>query len=270
MDEQRQVFDVMGVAPTRKQLTQITRSALTSIFAEMSEMLLLKVRQLRLVQSDLRMEQQWVDELRVAKDPARVKQLVDLLEQANMKEIEQLSFKNLAPEVREEMLMASAYDDEYAATRDKTGSFWYYFCCLSGGSDKCGAVWTSKEWLRLHPQAWATKQRWYCGACNARFRASWGVLVQIVLGQSLYYVRAACPDKEALDARALVHQRRYASARTPQALFEAIPQVPPQQSSMLRAVDPNRGHFKLTDVAAFLRLPEFDWDQVWTFAAGGQ
>ena len=61
------------------------------IFALMAEFLLLKSRQLQLLQGKLKDEQGLLEELRVCKDLARVKELVAALQKANSEEIQQLS-----------------------------------------------------------------------------------------------------------------------------------------------------------------------------------
>ena len=94
------------------------------------------------------------------------------------------------------------------------------------------------------------------------------MLVEVRQGANVYYMRADCPDAEVLDARAMYFEKKYASARTPAALFATIPSIPPTVTDVIAPVDVDAGRYRLVSTAWCKELPVFKWGDIWSFASG--
>jgi hypothetical protein len=129
-------------------------------------------------------------------------------------------------------------------------------------------LWTSKSWLTKFEDPNAPRQRWRCGTCGANYKAGWGVLVQVRLAGSpgIYYMKAEVPDPDALDARALMFEKKNPQLKTAAQIYAAVPTVAPTLTEMVLPVCPEKGGFKLASHSAFEALPDWSWDQIWTFA----
>ena len=59
---------------------------------------------------------------------------------------------------------------------------YYYLCRARGGwaGRMCGAATPSEFWIRGDEVPGATRERWYCLACNSRYRESFGVIVEML------------------------------------------------------------------------------------------
>ena len=119
---------------------------------------------------------------------------------------------------------------------------------------------------RYPGQAWHKGQRWYCSPNQHRYYAKFGVVVEIRKGADIYYLRAECPDQEALDARALLHEKKYGSKLTPAELYAKIPIVAPTVTQFVEVVDASKGEYHWTSKEALACLPSFKWDDIFTFA----
>ena len=258
--EIKESFAMLGVVKSKREIHQISRSFMCELFAELSEFMVLKIRQLELVNIKNQEHQKYIDELKDCREPARVKELVELIEANCQKDIPQLSFQG-----RPEMLYASAYADQMTAC--KGGHYRYYFVCIGkdGAQVYCMSMFASKEWLRLHDtEAWTAGQRWYC-RCGTKYKAGTGVIVEVMRGPSLYYMRAKCPDAETLDVRAMKHERDFGGHLTAAALYARLPVLRPSTSELVSAVDLKTGHFRFKSYEDFMALPMMQWDDIFQF-----
>jgi hypothetical protein len=66
---------------------------------------------------------------------------------------------------------------------------WYYVCTAGGAwaGRMCGTATPSELWIRGDQVPGSTRERWYCPACNSRYRESFGVVIEI-LGLSTPHV----------------------------------------------------------------------------------
>ena len=126
----------------------------------------------------------------------------------------------------------------------------------------------SKEWRRLieTEEAWTAGQRWYC-PCYTKYKAGFGVIVQVQKGHSTYYMKAECPDWTTLDVRALKHQKEYGNISAAE-LYARLPIVRPAVTEL---VVPHRWYantFQFRSEEEFDELPTFEWDDIFRFASG--
>ena len=92
------------------------------------------------------------------------------------------------------------HTDEWFA--DDNTAFRTYYVCLAGGSVwPCATVIRSDVWQRLHPDMSTTKQRWYCTECHAKYKTSFGVLIEMVLRDMCLYALADFPPHHIEDAK---------------------------------------------------------------------
>ena len=259
-DVLKETYEMLGVHKTKRELHQISRSFMTQLFEELSEMLVLKARQLQLIEVMTTEHQAYITELRDCRDPVRVKELVDLIELHCQRDIPQLSFQG-----RGDMLYASAYSDQMTAC--KGGHFRYFFVCIGkdGGGTRCLSMFASKEWARLHQvEAWTPGQRWYC-RCGTRYRGGNGVIVEVMRSGALHYMRAECPNEDVLDVRAMKMEKEFGGSLSPAALFARIPIIRPSTSELVSAIDVATGHFKFRSWPDYEKLPQMAWDDIFTF-----
>ena len=260
--EIKESFAMLGVSKSKREIHQISRSFMCELFAELSEFMVLKIRQLELQHIKNAEHQKYIDELKDCREPVRVKELVELIEANCQKDIPQLSFQG-----RPEMLYASAYADQMTAC--KGGHYRYYFVCIGkDGSQKyCMSMFASKEWLRLHDtEAWTPGQRWYC-RCGTKYKAGTGVIVEVMRAGALYYMHAKCPDAETLDVRAMKHERDFGGHLTAAALYARLPVLRPSTSELVSAVDLAIGHFRFRSYEDYKELPTMQWDDIFQFVS---
>ena len=261
-DNIRSTYEALGIVAGKHQIYHLARGFMTTLFSEMSSMILLKRDQMRASAKDHAACQALIEELRTCTDPQRVVILVAAIDkQMEVDGIQQLSFGGSA-----EHLNASAYADEWVSCRD--GHFRHYFLCCAGGSQyPCHVMMTSKSWEQRYPgEAWHKGQRWYCSPNKHRYYGKFGVIVEIRKGAEIFYLRAECPDQEVLDARALLHEKQYGKKLTPAELYAKIPIVPPTLTSLVEEVDAAKGEYHWTSPAALTTMPFFKWDDIFTFA----
>ena len=69
-----------------------------------------------------------------------------------------------------------------------------YYTCQSGGEGyECLTVITSKAWRRRFEDPLATKQRWKCTWCGAKYKTWMGVIIEIKKDGVFYYLKAEIP-----------------------------------------------------------------------------
>ena len=160
---------------------------------------------------------------------------------------------------------AADYTDEWFNEGGK--AFRTYYVCLAGGTVyTCGHAIASDVWDRLHNDAVATGQRWYCPVCNARYRAGWGVLCEIVHPERSLYCLADVPPHSLADAKRMAVERCFAKARTPQELLEMLPRAKPFDNGVfLKPLATRDGVYKF-DVPLFRSIERFPWMQLYNLS----
>jgi hypothetical protein len=242
---------------------QLNLSFCKKVSSGVSEFIVLKAKQMRAISMANQEAQIYFEELKTCSDPARVKELMDIIEKTVIIDIPQLSFGG-----SNEHLNASAYDDEFSSF--KGGYFRYYFLCPGGwtangvSGDRCMTMLSSKKWRQLYPsEAWAPGQRWYCD-CGTRFKGGNGVIVEIREGTQYFYMRAPCPDAEILDIRAMAHEKKFGKL-TPAELYAKLPVCQPAVTTLVTHQAGGLARFQ--SHVLFLTLPEFSWDSIFQFAS---
>ena len=103
-----------------------------------------------------------------------------------------------------------------------------FYACLAGGEGhQCGTVIESKMWDTFKEELEATGQRWYCRVCDARYRTSFGVLMEILVGNNAMYIKGSLPPRGIQDAKMMFLESEYANYTSPKALLDALPDVSP-------------------------------------------
>jgi hypothetical protein len=207
-----------------------------------------------------------IQELNSCQVPARIKVLMEEIEKCVSDDrIPQISFNG-----RQEMLLATAYTDEW--TKTPQGHFRHYFICLAGQGDPCLHMITSKKWTQKFPgEAWHAGQRWYCeeNTWNQRhlYKAKWGCIIEIRQGSNIYYTRAEVPDQTKLDILGLKYERQYGSQMTAAQLYDRIPIVNPTETEWVLPVNPANGIYKLRSKADLDALTSWSWEQLYNFVS---
>ena len=84
----------------------------------------------------------------------------------------QIAFADKGDE-QQRWINAAEYSDELAP------GFRAWYVCMAGcgtGWPRCGTLISSKCWDTFHKDPAASKQRWYCGCCGAKYRTTFGLL----------------------------------------------------------------------------------------------
>ena len=171
-------------------------------------------------------------------------------------------------------LFACEYADEwinYAGFRLRS----YYRC-----ADACGAVIPSKVWTTKHADPLATKQAWYCNACNRRYKWSWGQLVEMSCpnGEVMYARSFTPPPKDVEDIRALAIERE-TNAQSPHELYTSLKSHAPVTGTMVArkptevdfywaspqdrlSLIKSIGFITAEGLAALEQTMPFDWTQI--------
>jgi hypothetical protein len=245
--------------PSRHIVYQLSRKFLQGLFANISEFIALKSKQMLMIGKADPQNKKYFDELTNCVDPVRVRELMRIIETTVICDIPQLSFGGSKPH-----LLASAYDDELTSSPE--GHFRFFFVCLAGGPGKeCMTLICSKDWRQLYPkEPWACGQRWYC-RCEARYKTNNGCLIEIRQGGSYFYMRSDCPDHEILDIRAMAHEKKLGKL-TPAQLYEALPSCMPAVTTLVTP-DATGKYAHLESLKVYASLPKFAWDTIFQFAA---
>jgi hypothetical protein len=139
--------------------------------------------------------------------------------------------------------------------------FNYYFVCKAGGANNvCWTMINSKNWTQLHEDPIADGQRWYCKICGAKYKTSFGVLIEIVQQHAVSYMMADYPPDSIGDVRAAAMEREHANANTPAELFAAVPNLVPESKLHLQPID--QGVYSITSHAELLACGTFKWAQM--------
>ena len=234
----------------------------------------------------------------------QVHELEDALEESK----KEVAFRRFGPELQQQFLAASQYDDEWTRISDQAGRltvFRAYYICKGNGwrmgptsewLSGCNSMTVSKVWKKRWPDeangqmSEKTKQRWYCPVCGGRYKASWGMMIQIVTDFDTpkavdFNCLAEVPSFDIEDIKAMQHEKSLTHSN-PMKFFKEIPdRLPCLASGVLRAatdvecqhahvaewalddVKPKSyGVYVLTEPKALEALPMFQWNQIFNFA----
>jgi hypothetical protein len=278
-----------------KALYQMARQDLMQLFAPMASVILRKMRALN---HQVELNERHKELLSRLKEAKRIGEARDLLDEIEKlaEEIEALSgyeaFRERAggdKEVHRQFVLAAEYGDQWTQIYDKKnrliGGIMSWFLCMGNiesGYAKCATTVGSKRWLMKHPDALAKRQAWYCPSCHGKYKASWGLIMEMtLLDGSRAYVRSEVDDR-ALDCKAMMieqemEQKNPSALSSPHALYDALPEVFPWvgKGSLWRPAavedlywksgDPT-GVFKSTEPwTIFEKIPWMKWEQVLRF-----
>jgi hypothetical protein len=158
--------------------------------------------------------------------------------------------------------LAADYADEWFANLDKKLRV-YYVCRAGGEVYPCNTLIASKDWRTLHDDPLATKQRWYCKECNARYMVRFGVVIELLMGDDkLRYMKAELPPQGIMDAKFMSVEGMSGHVQTPQELYDKIKTVSPLAHVNTIAPTKNEGHFKFVGDMKMETMPSMEWEQL--------
>jgi hypothetical protein len=257
-------YKALGVEMGGKRLYQVTRQAFLELFSNIADLLTLKRRAFQILQDDVESHVQLVAQLREARDPLRVRQLVEAIEAISTRPDLLAYSKGRTEEEQWSMISSSAYQDEIVSMRGG-GYFRFYFICMAGGTAwRCLRMHASKKWRQAKPDSpWTTGQRWYC-SCNSKYRARNGVICEVRHPSiGIFYLRAPCPDEDVLDVMAMRLERDAPQLSTPEEVYRSLPIINPTPTCLVEAC--GDGEFKFRSEEDLKAVPEFAWSQIYTF-----
>ena len=155
------------------------------------------------------------------------------------------------------------YSDKWFDIKQTKGSFNCFYVCKAGAVLwECNTLITATEWERLHDDVTATKQRWYCKECHAKYKTKYGVMVEITMGERAFYALAELPSMQIYDAKLMAVQEMYEKYKTPQEFLAALPQIKPLDRNKFLKPTLNPGHFKF-NAEMIKDVPKFQWEQLY-------
>ena len=200
-----------------------------------------------------------------AKDVAKGRETAALLDQALYGK--PVILDHLAGKTREEMDQldkAADYTDEWFHIATNAGSVairTFYICTAKWGQERCRTLATSSRWLRKQADPLAYKQVWYCPVCGAKYRTTFGVILQMISGGQEKFVRATFPEHGMQQVKWTSVQRSYRQATTAEELLAAIPEAALAPSVAIQPVDGTKGAYSFND-KALMDIPCFKWAQI--------
>jgi hypothetical protein len=165
-------------------------------------------------------------------------------------------------EAQDAFCLAADYADEWFSSLDK--KLRVYYVCKSGGEEyPCNTLIASKDWRTLHDDPLATKQRWYCKECNAKYMVRFGVVIELLMGDDkLRYMQAELPPQGIMDAKFMTVEGMSGHVQTPQELYDKIKTVSPLAHVNTIAPTKNAGHFKFVGAVQMGSMPSMEWEQL--------
>jgi hypothetical protein len=135
------------------------------------------------------------------------------------------------------------------------------------GKKECCRVLPSKRWNRLHPDALATGQRYYCD-CGKKHQAGWGQLVEVKRMNEqnvleMFHMRSDVPPWDAEDVRAMYIEDNI-QASTAHELFAKIKEVKPTTCELIIPDPTSADIFMIRSYREFMALPEWSWWEIFT------
>jgi hypothetical protein len=180
--------------------------------------------------------------------------------------------------------MAADYADAWCEIKASDGrllgGFSAFYICQAGGVDsKCNTLMLSKSWTRNHIDPLACKQGWKCVCCGAGYKTKMGMMVEtkIIGGELPLYALAPCSSGDDKDMHALILEDLMGDkVRTPEDLYEMIPEVLPSEGRFIRKAVPDdfwggatgfvdRGVYKILEMTSLRSMPQWDWEDVYHF-----
>jgi hypothetical protein len=158
---------------------------------------------------------------------------------------------------------AADYADEWFGNLEE--KLRVYYVCKSGGTEwPCNTLISSKEWRTLHDDPMATKQRWYCKECNARYATRFGVVCELQMGDGkLRYCQAELPPQGIMDAKFMSIEGIAGAVQTPQELYDKIATVSPLACVSTIQQTQNKGYYKFVGEMTMDGLPKMEWEQLY-------
>lgn len=190
----------------------------------------------------------------------------ELEEDFEVKLYKERAFESYQGIDRQHMKNAADYSDQWF--KDARGvQFNVYYMCRAGPALwPCNTVIESQAWDRLHQSAYACKQRWYCGMCNAKYKTRYGVMVEIMLVQDgkqvAMYALGELPPFDLQDAKLMKIEQDFTEYKTPEDLLNALPKVAPMDKATFIKPTGVPGHYSVDD-HMFAQLPKFEWNQMY-------
>ena len=197
-------------------------------------------------------------------DDEKDAELADILEITFEETVyKERAFVSYDPKARELMKNAADYSDQRFQRKDKNVAFHVYYVCKAGATLwPCSALIESLAWDRLRADPAATKQRWYCKQCYSRYKAKYGVCVEIVMNNRAFYSLAELPPFDLQDAKLMMIEENYQEHKTPEALLAALPRIKPLDRSAFLTPTQHDGHYKF-DGEMLKTIPTFEWNQLY-------
>ena len=157
------------------------------------------------------------------------------------------------------MHRAADYSDRWFAS--EKGIFNAYYICRAGGCQPCNTVIQAQAWDRMKEDPLATGQRWYCH-CHAKYRTSWGVLMEIFKNGVACYCLADLPPENTFDVKGMLIQERYKHVKDAAELYKAIPRIVPLARDAFVPIPGRHGMWKLLAMKELEERPRFDWNHI--------
>jgi hypothetical protein len=266
----------------KKTLRTLTLDLLTTLMAPLATFIARKAKAMEAMEADNVRLRELTAQLKVAKTGAESMRLMEQIEKLQAEEY-LVAFKDKARDVehQKEFIFAASYSDEWTCIPG-VGAIRSWYVCRAG-SPQCCTLMLSKVWRTLHESATATGQRWYCTACNARYKAGWGQLVEISVvmrdgSKQSSFGRAPVPDFDIEDVRAQAYD--LPGVNDVETVFNMAKQAHPTTGSIVRAATgadmwsnpaaSTFGVYKVLSVELLDQLPEWDWYQMFNMTKGAK
>ena len=155
-------------------------------------------------------------------------------------------------------------------------AFRVFYVCEAGlgaGFDnkprKCNTLTGSSLRARLHDNPTQKGQKWYCPGCLARYKTTFGMVVEFVVNGESLFLKADFPSKDMMDMKAMMVERAYGGhCSTGAELLKLLPEVHPVGRELLVQLEvdakgnPCRGSYKFPG-KILKELPTFEWDTLY-------
>ena len=113
----------------------------------------------------------------------------------------------------------------------------------------------------------ASKQRWYCKVCSARYQTRNGVVCELVYNKGkateiAMYAYAEFPAQGIMDAKLMKIEQSFSRCQSPQELYDSLPSLKPcgKNERLVESMD-FPGHHKFVGIS-LENLPKLDWFQL--------
>ena len=158
------------------------------------------------------------------------------------------------------MQRAADYSDRWFTSEE--GIFNAYYICRAGGCQPCNTVIQAQAWDRFKEDPAASGQRWYCH-CHAKYKTSWGVLIEIFRDDVACYCLANLPPESMFDVKGMLIQEKFKHVKNARELYDAIPRISPLAKNAFDPIPGRPGMWKLLAMKDLDERPKFDWNQLY-------